>query len=530
VPDIRRNIDVVIRAKDELTTGTASSLGSMQKLALGAAAVSVAVAGIGYAVRQTVSDLSNLERRSRIFGITTEQIQRVDYATKIFGGDSEQLFRTLQRIEAKGKDLAGPLAVLGIRYDELRKRSPTDQILALSRGFDSIENHATRSRVAVQLFGEGGEAALALFGAKYEEVQKAINKAPLIDQETIDAATTFDRLLDSIIPKLKAWAINTLDISKEWKDFNAELGKTFAFNWSMLNPRVGAQIGRGGAGNATTPAAPFQLPGDLVYVPGLGVIPSVTSPAFANVNQDIYDRVRKQQAGIPKVGGQIGSGGLRSSTTGSPFGARRTLSDLGPVGMFPTSSDEERENKLLEDRVKVFEQWRDLTDAVNEGIAENQRMVHELGATLVDTAFSWSDAWGEGMGRVLTGQEKFADMAKRTFRQLVQSLIAEINRLIVRQWVAAVLSSFLGGGNPAGVIAAASAAAGAGVTGGGTGNSLQEAAPSAAFSVRRPTTVGAGDVGRTVVLNANIRTTFGSRSEMAAAATMLQRYAQEALA
>lgn len=522
--DVRKNIDVVIRAHDETAAAIGASSMSFSKMATSAAALSAAIGLVSFAVRSTISDLAALERRSRAFGVTTEELQRLDYAAKSFGANSDQVFAILQRLEAKAQDLAAPLAVLGIRYDELRQKDPTDQVLALAQGFARLEDHAIRSKVATQLFGQGGSDALALFSGSYEDLRKTIDKAPIIDDEVLESAERFDRLLGSIVPNLKAWAINTVDITKEWKDFNEELSKTFGFPWHVMNPWMAANRGRAGTDRPSAPPSlPFQLPGDLEPFLG-GMVPTVRTSA-ASLREDptrrlllaVEKELEMRSLALQQAGAQIGPRGMRVG------GSLRGMDFPGPVGMFPTSAEEEAQNKALEERVGHLADLRDAYDALRDGIQEVEVRGESLGATLVDGAFEWADAWSQGLALVMTKQAEFTDISKRLWRAMITDMISWINRLIARQIVSAILSAFLNRGGGTDIIQAVRNISASGGGGGGDGSyvTFERAA--------RPPAVAMGDFGRNVTLNANISAAFASRSEMQAAAVHLVRYARAEL-
>lgn len=534
MPDVRRVIDILIRAKDEGVGIAADQAGaSINKMAVIVGALAGAAVGLAVGLRQMTAELATLERRAKAFGVTTDELQRLDFASKRFGGDSDVLFSILQRLEAKAQDLAGPLAVLGIHYEELKKQDPTSQVLALARGFQSVEDHAIRSQVAVALFGGRSKDALALLETQYAELQKTIRNAPVIDKDTIEAAAQFDQTAQSIGPRLKAWAVNTADISKETRELVDALEKLFGvthrLDFSLLNPRrvMGARPPTG-----TSPPAPFQLPGTLEMVPGLGMIPTERTNAAQAIDQDVQDLIKAITRRINAQGligpSQIGPAGLRvSSGARGVFGARPSLDTIQPVGDVGISGFEEEQNRRNEQAVAHLIDLRDQYDALRDGLNAVEVQGESLGATLVDGAFQWGDAWARSLALVQTQQAKFSEVAKSLFRGMVTDMLTWINKLIIRQLIAAALTAIFdptAGSRMATVIAQIGGASAAASGGAGGGDSGSRSFAPRAFS-------GAVDMtgyGRPVVVQAQISSVFGSQGEMRAAAAQLKRVMEAA--
>lgn len=486
MPDVRKNIDVVIRAQDETRRGVDTASRSVDKLGKSFAdvvgkvtAVTAAVGASLFVLRNFSEQIDRISINARRLGVTTEEAQRLSYVAQFLDADMEGLGRSIFSVQGRAELLAEPLRKIGISLEDIRRLEPTDVLERMAEGFAGLETQQERSAVAYKLFNERGREMLGIFAEGADAIRRFKNEAPIIDEKTLRNAAEFNDTWDKIVANLKAAAaVNLSNV----KDALASGANPYGRDVSTgLTPGQAARAGIGPGVRLRGPR-PFQLPepGPILSSPGLDMV-SILAAQGAAAARDLRPAGMRDFE-MPRVG------------------------DIEPI------LKTQQELRLEVDRT------RDAYDALGEGLRAIEAQGESLGATLVDGAFRWADSWSRGMALVTTKQAEFADIGKRLFRAMVTDMLAWINRLIARQIVSAVLSSILGGGggNVAGAIQAASAAAGGG--GGAVPMGLPES--SRAF---RPPQVATGDFGRPVVVQASISTVFGSQGEVRAAAAQLKR-------
>jgi len=521
VPDVRKNIDVLIRAKDETQSGVRTADAALSSFNKTTLALGISAAGVALGIRTMANEMDQLSKTARQLGATTDEVQQLTYAARIMDVEFSALSNSVVELQRRLDDptIAIALSRIGLRMEDIRDQSPAVALEKVTAALGRMESQTIRAATAYELFGRQGREILAVDS---KELLRLMGDAPVIPRESIEEIGRFGDEWDKLEMNAKAAAatiagpvISAVNGLIELLDRGRRAGSWLA---DLMPWATGGAWG----GRTGHMGRPRMLTGNLEMVPGLGMVPTETSPIFSDINQPTQDRLRAVREELRRAhlalsvrGSMIGGASMR------PGGSIRGMEFAGPVGMFPTSAEEEKQNKALEERVGHLADLRDSYDALRDGIREVEIQAESLGATLVDGAFRWADSWSRGMALVQTKQAEFADIGKRLFRAMVTDMLAWINRLIARQIVSAVLSSILGGGgNVAGAIQAATAAAGGG--GGAVPMGLPES--SRAF---RPPQVATGDFSRPVIVQASISTVFGSQSEVRAAASHLKRVMEQ---
>lgn len=156
------------------------SLGSFGKHA-GVAFAAVAAAGVAaagalaLAVKNAADHADNLSKTAQKIGVTTEALSRLEWAAKLSDVSLEQLSGGLTRLSKNMMDVAtgstGPAAIafeaLGIRVtDAAGQLRASDQVFAdVAEKFARMEDGATKTAIAVALFGRAGAEMIPLLNA-----------------------------------------------------------------------------------------------------------------------------------------------------------------------------------------------------------------------------------------------------------------------------------------------------------------------------------------------------------------------------
>lgn len=521
--DVRKNIDVLIRAKDETQQGVRSADAALSSFNKTTLALGISAAGVALGIRTMANEMDQLSKTARQLGATTDEVQQLTYAARIMDVEFTALSNSVVELQRRLDDptIEIALARIGLRMEDIRDQSPAVALEKITSALGRMESQTIKAATAYDLFGRQGREILAVDS---ELLLKLMGDAPVIPQSSIESLGRFGDEWDKLEMSAKASAatiagpvISAVNALIDLLDRGRRVGGWLAdlMPWSS-GGTWGGRTGHMGR--------PRMLPGNLEMVPGLGMIPTETSPIAWDINTPRTDRLRavqeelrRRSIALSTRGSMIGGASMR------PGGSLRGMEFAGPVGMFPTSAEEEKQNKMLEERVGHLADLRDQYDALRDGIREVEIQAESLGASLVDGAFRWADSWSRGMALVTTKQAEFADIGKRLFRAMVTDMLAWVNRLIARQVVSAVLSAIMargGGGNVAGAIQAAAAASGGG------GGSIPMGLPESSRAFRPPQ-VATGDFSRPVIVQASISTVFGSQSEVRAAASHLKRVMEQ---
>ncbi len=116
--------------------------------------------------REAAGELQNLATET---GVSASRISELEQAAIRLGGSGEMVTTGLRGVSAFFVQLSEgspealrALALLGVRFQELRGLSIDQQFLRLGEALNRLPNAAQRSQVAMQIFGDGSGQMLRL--------------------------------------------------------------------------------------------------------------------------------------------------------------------------------------------------------------------------------------------------------------------------------------------------------------------------------------------------------------------------------
>lgn len=173
----------------------------MQPLSAAAGGVLTGLVGLGYKAVTTADDLNTLAKQT---GISTEEIQKMQYASDLIDVSFEDISGALRKMKPKMDESNETFQKLGVSVTNadgsLRDVSSVfyDSIEALSQ----IENETERDQVAMELFGKSadqlagiiddGGAALKDYGRQAEDL------GVIMSQDTLDALNETNDTIDQL--------------------------------------------------------------------------------------------------------------------------------------------------------------------------------------------------------------------------------------------------------------------------------------------------------------------------------------------
>jgi len=118
------------------------------------------------------------------------------------GGDEvgsmlDRLSRFMVSGASAGSEQAKTLTALGLSFDELQNKSPTEKLQTLATAVASIEDPAIRTQIAMDVFGRSGGALMPLLRAMGSELDLARAQVGSLAEVMDRSARTFDSIGDS---------------------------------------------------------------------------------------------------------------------------------------------------------------------------------------------------------------------------------------------------------------------------------------------------------------------------------------------
>lgn len=208
-----------------------SSAAKAGLIGLAAAATTAAVA-LGYAVKGAIDHADNLSKTAQKAGLTTEALSRLEWAAKLSDVGLEGLSTGLKKLSqnmltvAQGAGGTAKLAfdALGISVmNATGGLRNSDEVLAeVADRFSRMEDGATKTALAVQLFGRSGadlipmlnagKAGLADMAAESDRLGITIStKSGKAAEEFNDSITRMQAIFDGLVNKIMVGMLPSLN-------------------------------------------------------------------------------------------------------------------------------------------------------------------------------------------------------------------------------------------------------------------------------------------------------------------------------
>lgn len=205
----------------------------LQGISTAASGALAGLVGLGYKAVQTGDELNTLSQQT---GLSTYEIQKMQYAADLVDVSFEDITAALKKMKSKMDPTNKTFQQLGVyvtdAYGNLRDADDVfyDTIKALSQ----IENETERDQVAMELFGKSADQLAGIVddgGAALKEYgQQALDLGLIMKSETIDALNE----TNDIITATKGELQGSL----------AQLGATLAKNLTPLIEKASDLIGK----------------------------------------------------------------------------------------------------------------------------------------------------------------------------------------------------------------------------------------------------------------------------------------------
>ena len=178
-------------------------------LSAGAGAIGGALLKLGYDSVKSADEINTLSKQT---GLTTDEIQKLQYASDRLDVSFESVSGALKKFKSKIDPSNESLKALGIETQNAdgSLRNANDVFFETVSALGNIENETERDQVAMELFGKSADELAGLIddgGESFRELgQEAENLGLILDKDTLDSLNETNDQLDSLKANLKGTA------------------------------------------------------------------------------------------------------------------------------------------------------------------------------------------------------------------------------------------------------------------------------------------------------------------------------------
>lgn len=166
-----------------------------------AAAIGAGLLGLGYKALQTADDLETLSQQT---GLTTDEIQGMEYASELVDVSFESMSGALKKMKKNMTGQADTWKQLGISVTDAdgNMRDATDVFYESLTALSQIENETERDQLAMNLFGKSADELAGIIDDGGESLKKYSQQAKdlglVMDEETITAMSSLNDTVDEL--------------------------------------------------------------------------------------------------------------------------------------------------------------------------------------------------------------------------------------------------------------------------------------------------------------------------------------------
>lgn len=178
-------------------------------ISAGAAAVGTGLLKLGYDAAQSADEITTLSQQT---GITTDEIQKMKYASDLVDVSLEDITGALRKMKPKMDESNENFKNLGVSVTNAdgSMRNATDVFYDTIEALSHVENETERDQIAMALFGKGADQLAGIIDDGGEALRKYGDEAEemglILSGETLDSLNQTNDTID----KLKAQMSGTM--------------------------------------------------------------------------------------------------------------------------------------------------------------------------------------------------------------------------------------------------------------------------------------------------------------------------------
>lgn len=175
-----------------------------------AAGLLTGMGGLGLKAASNADDLNTLAKQT---GLTTEQIQKMQYASDLVDVSLDDITGALRKMKPKMTEGNDTFEALGVSIKDAdgNLRSATDVFYDSLSALSKVENETERDQLAMALFGKSADELAGIIDdggkALQEYGEEAEQLGLILDQDTLDALNTTNDALDRMKGQLRGQAL-----------------------------------------------------------------------------------------------------------------------------------------------------------------------------------------------------------------------------------------------------------------------------------------------------------------------------------
>ena len=196
--------------------------GSLSSTLAGLGAGLSAGALIGF-VRSSIDAADNLGKLSQKVGVTVESLSELQYAGKLADVSTEQLGDGLRKLSVNlteaangSKEMRAAFGAVGISAAELVSLKPDQALARIAEAFANTEDGASKTALAVKLFGRSGSELIPLLNAGAAGLRTAADEARrfglIVSSDSARAAETFNDNLTRMTASAQALGVQLANV------------------------------------------------------------------------------------------------------------------------------------------------------------------------------------------------------------------------------------------------------------------------------------------------------------------------------
>jgi hypothetical protein len=261
-----------------------ASFGSAAKIGLAALAVAAASAGVALAasMKHAIDGADELNKMSQSAGISVEELSKLKYAADLSDVSTEALGKSVGKLSKAMSDAAADGAStaaaafnamgVSVKNQDGTLRESSDVLKDIADKFEGYKDGASKTALAIQLFGKAGADMIPLLNQGRDGLEEAGDEAAkfglVLDKRTTMAAEAFNDNLNrmgkikeglvttitaKMLPALEQLSESFLDSRKNTEWFNAvaeklatvmnslvTVGMTLITTWQQIFVTIGS--------------------------------------------------------------------------------------------------------------------------------------------------------------------------------------------------------------------------------------------------------------------------------------------------
>ena len=173
----------------------------------GAAAIGAGLLKLGYSAVQSADDLNTLSKQT---GISTDELQKMQYASDLVDVSLEDITGALRKMKPKMDENNETFQKLGVSVTNAdgSLRSATDVFYDSIAALSGISNETERDQIAMELFGKGADQLAGIIDDGGEALKQygdeAENLGLIMSGETLDALNQTNDTIDQMKARMSA--------------------------------------------------------------------------------------------------------------------------------------------------------------------------------------------------------------------------------------------------------------------------------------------------------------------------------------